>query len=38
MNEQVLGLFQADMIVQHHAYIRAHAEVLLKEAMGPKKI
>ncbi|XP_021347872.1 uncharacterized protein LOC110446863 [Mizuhopecten yessoensis] len=28
MNEQVLGLFQADLIVQHHAYIRAQAEVL----------
>ena len=28
MDEQVLGLFQADLIVQHHAYIRAQAEVL----------
>ncbi|WAR28414.1 hypothetical protein MAR_014118 [Mya arenaria] len=28
MDEQVLGLFQADLIVQYHAYIRAQAEVL----------
>ncbi|WAR08362.1 hypothetical protein MAR_018320 [Mya arenaria] len=28
MDEQVLGFFQADLIVQHHAFIRAQAEVL----------
>ena len=34
------GLFQADLIVQQHAYIRAQAEVLQekKETKGPKKI
>ena len=28
MDEQVLGLFNADLIVEHHAYIRAQAVVL----------
>ena len=28
MDEQVLGFFQADLIFEHHAYIRTQAEVL----------
>ena len=28
MDEQVLGLFKADLIVEHHAYLRAQAVVL----------